>query len=347
MGIDTYGNVWTWGSLGNSDGTPLMQPGLVNVTTISAGYDYGLAIDSVGTLWGWGNGDSGQLGNGSYAYESVPTPFDNVQNAVAIAAGSPVDPTNHETSLVVKTDGELSGFGDCYQGQLGANLGIYNYLPKPLFGIAMTETPPTVSIASPSCGTIIPLGTTLQLQASATSSSGFITTIEYYLEGVKIGTATNGSSISYVPPSSGSYTFEAVCYDNAGVGSISSPLTIAVSAPQSTVMAVANGLAAPTDLAVTPSVAGALAVSWTNNATSATSIAIQVSTDGSTWTTEATLDDPTATDYTIAGLIPGQDYNVRVIAQNNNGLMERLNKVPPPVAVSQLLLLEPNMPSSI
>jgi len=223
IGIDTNGDVWTWGAAGNSNGTPLHQTGLTHVKTVAAGAYHLLAIENNGTLWGWGFGGFGQLGNGSYNSPTTPTQFNDVQGVVAASGSS-------GTTSIVKADGSLSGFGVSNIGQLGANLGIENYSPKPLFGIGMTETPPTVSITSPNSGATSPLGTAILFQASASASTGSITKIDYYLEGVKLGQSTAGGTwnFTWTPSSYGDYTFEAVAYDSAGVAQISTPITINV-----------------------------------------------------------------------------------------------------------------------
>lgn len=419
MGIDVYGNVWSWGVMGNSDGTPVEQLGLSNVTAIATGIGHQLALESDGSLWGWGWGGLGQLGN-NYSNDTVPTQFADVQGAVAIAA-------NYASTFLVKQDGTVSGFGYCLYGQLAADVGLYDYSPKSLFGIALNETPPTISITSPSAGASSPMGTAIQFQSSATASTGSITKVDYYLEGVKLGTSTTSGTwnFSYTPLSYGDYTFEAVATDSAGVETISAPITVNVSIASPTVAVAsgnnqtgtsgaflanplvvsvtnssgtplanttvtfsvaqgaglvststtaspsnsvqvttdANGMAtayfkqplvanytstisatslnlagqsvanftattpvdngppaAPTGLTVTNGAAsGELDLTWTNNADNATSILIQQSTDGTNWTTVATLTDPTSTSYAATGLTVGDGFYYQVVAANNNG----------------------------
>jgi len=419
IGIDIFGDVWGWGDLGNSDGTPLMQPGLTNVKAIGVGNGIGLAVKTDGTLWGWGYGGNGDLGNGTYVfYQPSPTQFNDVSGVVAVAG-------SYATTLIVKQDGSLSGFGACYSGELAAGLGTYDYSPKPLVGIALNETPPTISITSPSAGTSSSMGTAIQFQASASASAGSITKVDYYLEGVKLGTSTTSGAwnFSYTPASSGDYTFAAVATDSAGVAQISAPVTIHVLItsptvaiasgnnqtgtsgaflPNALVVSVtnssgtplantqvtfsvtqgvgllgtsttaspatlihvttnANGMAqvlfkqplvanytstiaataanlagqssasftattpvdngppaAPSGLTIMPGSSGELDLTWTNNADNGTSIIVQQSTDGSTWTTVATL-DPSQNSYAVTGLTVGQGYYFNEIAVNNNG----------------------------
>ncbi|WP_165960357.1 IPT/TIG domain-containing protein [Actinocrispum wychmicini] len=95
LGAD--GTVWAWGNneggaLGTGSwcdecfsATPARVGGLNSVTAIAAGgygtlgwnasiYNFGLAQRSDGTVWSWGDNDSGQLGNGTYCPDSTHCP---------------------------------------------------------------------------------------------------------------------------------------------------------------------------------------------------------------------------------------------------------------------------------
>ena len=310
MGIDEDGNVWSWGGMGNSDGTPLEQSGVSGVTAIAAGTYHELAIESDGTLWGLGANFSGQLGDPSYYNATSFTQFPDVAGATAIAA-------NYDTSLVVKQDGTIAGFGDCNNGQLAGNLGLYDDAPKRQFGIGMFESAPTVAITSPSGGASATEGTALNFQASASASTGSIAKVDYYLNGVKLGTSTTSGTwdFSWTPTTYGDLTFEAIAVDTAGVATISSPVTVSVA------FGSGGGTpapSAPTGVTVTAGPPGTVYIGWTNGS-GATSILIQEqNTDGS-WTTVDTITDPSTTTDTITGLTPDQDYNFRVVESNDTG----------------------------
>ena len=72
--IKTDGTLWTWGQgprgqLGDNTGTTRSTPvttfaGGTNWKQVSAGGVHTAAIKTDGTIWIWGNGSSGQLGNG-------------------------------------------------------------------------------------------------------------------------------------------------------------------------------------------------------------------------------------------------------------------------------------------
>jgi hypothetical protein len=79
------------------------------------------------------------------------------------------------------------------------------------------EPPPVVSIAAPSSGGIVVAGSGTTVTASATSPSGTIAQVQFYANGLSIGTATAlPYSVSWTPVSTGVYTLTAIATDNSG-----------------------------------------------------------------------------------------------------------------------------------
>ena len=97
--LEADGTVWAWGygtggALGNgsdaSSSVPVQVSGLTNVTAIAGGGPIGgtaYALESDGTVWSWGVGADGELGDGSKASTSTPVQVRGITNAVSIAAG--------------------------------------------------------------------------------------------------------------------------------------------------------------------------------------------------------------------------------------------------------------------
>jgi alpha-tubulin suppressor-like RCC1 family protein len=121
--IKTDGTLWTWGYgsngiLGNASTTDRSTPvttfsGGTNWKQVSAGYQYTAAIKTDGTLWTWGLGTSGRLGNASTTNRSTPvTTFAGGTNWKQVSAG------NGRTAAI-KTDGTLWTWGYAYTGGLG------------------------------------------------------------------------------------------------------------------------------------------------------------------------------------------------------------------------------------
>jgi alpha-tubulin suppressor-like RCC1 family protein len=124
--IKTDGTLWTWGrgsggQLGNEiiANTPVSTPvttfaGGTNWKQVSAGDSYTAAIKTDGTLWTWGSGISGQLGNG-VTTGSISTPvttFAGGTNWKQVSSGG-----SH--TAAIKTDGTLWTWGSGSNGRLG------------------------------------------------------------------------------------------------------------------------------------------------------------------------------------------------------------------------------------
>ncbi|HEV2456477.1 MAG TPA: hypothetical protein VGY98_19600 [Verrucomicrobiae bacterium] len=88
----------------------------VHVTAVAAGFGHSLFLESNGSLWGAGQDDEGQLGDGK-VYGSFPPGPDQAEEIVSsgvtkIAAG-------YDFSLFIESNGSLWGMGDNSWGQLG------------------------------------------------------------------------------------------------------------------------------------------------------------------------------------------------------------------------------------
>jgi alpha-tubulin suppressor-like RCC1 family protein len=100
--------------------TPVPINELTGITHISAGEYHSLARKSNGTVWAWGNNESGELGyltnnnsNSNFPRQVLASDgVNNLMNVVDIAAGG-----SH--SLALKNDGTLMAWGNNDNGQLG------------------------------------------------------------------------------------------------------------------------------------------------------------------------------------------------------------------------------------
>lgn len=123
--IKTDGTLWSSGlnSIGTiGDGTTTNRCSPVreitsstNWCTVGVGSCTVAAIKTDGTLWGWGNGGSGQLGHGFLTNVCSPVQeFCSATNWCQVSSG-------WYATLAIKTDGSLWGFG--YNGPGGPLLG--------------------------------------------------------------------------------------------------------------------------------------------------------------------------------------------------------------------------------
>jgi alpha-tubulin suppressor-like RCC1 family protein len=121
--IKTDGTLWTWGENNNGklgDGTTTNRSSPVQTSgagttwkQASINYSSTAAIKTDGTLWTWGAGTYGALGNNSTADRSSPqTPVGGGTDWKTVAVG-------RLHMLAIKTDGSLWTWGRNNQGQLG------------------------------------------------------------------------------------------------------------------------------------------------------------------------------------------------------------------------------------
>jgi len=134
------GTMWAWGyglegqlgSGGMGDSSvpipvdPL--PGGRSPVQIAAGAYHNLALASDGTLWAWGRGDRGQLGNGANSHVLSPEAVLAIpggRNIASIAAGD-------VHSMVLATDGTMWTWGGNSDGQLGNGGTTDSWSPQPV-----------------------------------------------------------------------------------------------------------------------------------------------------------------------------------------------------------------------
>jgi alpha-tubulin suppressor-like RCC1 family protein len=124
------GTVWAWGwngygQLGNgtytNSNTPVqvLDPAsvsgyLTGVTALAGGASLSLALKSDGTVWAWGYGLNGELGNGTYTTSNTPVQVSGLSGVTAIAEGGA-----GFNRLALKSDGTVWAWGYNGYGELG------------------------------------------------------------------------------------------------------------------------------------------------------------------------------------------------------------------------------------
>jgi alpha-tubulin suppressor-like RCC1 family protein len=118
------GTVWAWGTNNNGelgDGTYISRntpvqvvtsvggPALAGITAIAEGGYHTLALKNDGTVWAWGNGSYGQLGNGKYSTSNVAVQVLGLTDVIAISGGD-------YHSLAMKKGGTVWGWGKTKPG---------------------------------------------------------------------------------------------------------------------------------------------------------------------------------------------------------------------------------------
>ncbi len=101
----------------------------------------------------------------------------------------------------------------------------------PITVYVVNEPPPTVSITSPSSGGLVTVNTAVTVTASAVSSSGTIGQVQFFENGISIGTATTFPyTATFTPTSAGVYSLTAIATDNSGEQT-TSPATVIEATP--------------------------------------------------------------------------------------------------------------------
>ena len=123
VAIKSDGTLWSWGynvagQLGDGTKTDSSVPvqestAATDWISSSAGYEHTVALKSDGTLWGWGDNNRGELGNGTTTDSLVP-----VQEDTAATDWSSISAGNWHT-VALKSDGTLWAWGLNDKGQLG------------------------------------------------------------------------------------------------------------------------------------------------------------------------------------------------------------------------------------
>jgi alpha-tubulin suppressor-like RCC1 family protein len=135
--IKTDGSLWTWGlnssgQLGDNTTTNRSTPvttfaGGNNWKSVACGGGHTLAIKTDGSLWVWGAGGDGRLGDFSTTTRSTPvTTFVGGNTWKSVAGGN-------RHSAAVKTDGTLWVWGLNENNQMGTNGGATRSTPTTTF----------------------------------------------------------------------------------------------------------------------------------------------------------------------------------------------------------------------
>ena len=123
LAIRSNGTVWGWGYNYNGavgDGTTSERNSPVQVTglsgacvQVSAGNGFSMALQSNGSVWGWGTNTNGQLGDGTTTQRNSPVQLPGLSGSfAAIAAGQ-------YHGLALRNDGTVWAWGSNSNGQLG------------------------------------------------------------------------------------------------------------------------------------------------------------------------------------------------------------------------------------
>jgi alpha-tubulin suppressor-like RCC1 family protein len=131
LAIDTAGHAWAWGLNAADDlcvtGLVESRPQQLSLSdvTLATGARTHALIDAHGTLYSCGSGDAGELGNGSTASTSTPTPILGLPRGIKVTALT----SSWEGSGALLANGDYYNWGYNAAGQLGNDSTANSALP--------------------------------------------------------------------------------------------------------------------------------------------------------------------------------------------------------------------------
>jgi len=155
------GTVWVWGyndfgQLGQgtisptSAASPVPVTGFSDVVAVGSGLFHCLVVRADGTVWAWGKGDFGELGNGVASTSGTPAPVTGLTGVTAVTGG-------YDHSYALKSDGTVWSWGMNGGGQLGNPVATLSAVPVPvqeLTGVTSIRSGNNHGVARLSNGTV-------------------------------------------------------------------------------------------------------------------------------------------------------------------------------------------------
>ena len=132
------GKPWAWGQndfgeLGDGStanrNAPVPILNLANITQLSGGYQYSVALTASGTVWAWGYNYWGQVGDGTTTDRVTPLQVSGLTGIIQLAAGV-------EQSYALKSDGTVWAWGHNDHGQLGDGTTTDRHTPVQVQGLS-------------------------------------------------------------------------------------------------------------------------------------------------------------------------------------------------------------------
>ena len=206
LATKTDGTLWSWGrnhkgQLGNGTTTdyssPIQVGSLSNWGYISSGIWESAAIPSStqtvkygqdtyygNTLWGWGSGQAGALGNSATNNYSSPIQIGSLTNWSKVSSG-------FYAFLGIKTDGTLWGWGDNRHGGIGNGTNVAYSSPVQVGSLTNWS-----EVRAGTCSLSIKTDGTLWAWGRNSDGQLGNGTVVYYLSPIQVGSLTTWSKIS-------------------------------------------------------------------------------------------------------------------------------------------------------
>lgn len=141
--------------------------------------------------------------------------------------------------------------------------------------IVVTNTPPSVTLTSPSTGTSYQMTDAIPLAATASDTDGTVTKVEFYAGTTKLGQSTSAPfTFAWTGAAAGVYSLTAVATDEAGAATTSAPISVFVSTASANFTFAENfdsmgttGTTPPTGWSIKQGGSGTTNATWTTTVT--------------------------------------------------------------------------------
>jgi alpha-tubulin suppressor-like RCC1 family protein len=153
LAVKADGTLWAWGmnrygQMGNGTVNPLTGPQVTipvlvnnsspggplnNPLQVTCGYQFGAALTTNGTVWTWGSGSHGELGNGTTGSSYTPAQVPGLTNITALSGG-------WFHLLALKSDGTVWAWGNNSNGELGDGTAVNRSSPVQVLNVSNIVT---------------------------------------------------------------------------------------------------------------------------------------------------------------------------------------------------------------
>lgn len=185
MGTNTSGQLAVYNTLDAYSSPVQVGGGSIGVITSISTFAHTVAVKSGGTLWAWGAGSSGAIGNGSVTNQLSPVQIGALTNWSVVSCG-------YRFTVSLKTDGTLWTWGSNASGQLG--LGDTTNRSSPV-QVGALATWATISAGDSHCAAIKTDGTLWAWGSNVYGQLGLGDTVNRSSP-VQVGTLATWSKVS-------------------------------------------------------------------------------------------------------------------------------------------------------
>lgn len=207
--------------------------------------------------------------------------------------------------------------------------------------VSTANSPPSVSISSPSNNATFLAPAMVTINAIASDTDGNINRVEFLKNGELLGQDTSSPySFDWSSVAAGSYSLTARAFDNGGASATSAAVSITVTGAigfasgtpakeyiysgnkllvvEEQSVALATGPIAPSNLTATAQPAGQIQLSWSDNSSDEFGFYVEKSSDGVNFV-QIDIVQSNVTTYLVSGLLPGTTYTFQIRAFNATG----------------------------